>query len=166
MVSTEPILTEWGIWLPAPSLAVAQLNEQLRLSIRPELFRPVLLSRVLAKIKIVEPFCCWQWCGYCDAGYGQVYDERIKRSSQAHRYVYEKLVGPIPEGLTLEHLCRNRACCWPGHLIPMTGEDNTRAMFEARYHIHQPPLDWSLRQRPDVNRGLLIWLDRIYVNRL
>lgn len=41
-----------------------------------------------------------------------------------HRFAYELLVGPIPAGLTLDHLCRNRACVNPTHLEPVTCRDN------------------------------------------
>lgn len=37
-----------------------------------------------------------------------------------HRVTYEMFRGPIPDGLVLDHLCRVPACCWPGHLEPVT----------------------------------------------
>lgn len=43
----------------------------------------------------------------------------------AHRVAYEHLVGPIPEGLQLDHLCRNRTCVNPEHLEPVTAQENT-----------------------------------------
>lgn len=44
----------------------------------------------------------------------------------AHRWAYEFLVGEIPEGLTLDHLCRNKACVMPDHLEPVTQAENHR----------------------------------------
>lgn len=69
---------------------------------------------------------CWNWLGACDAdGYGKSSAEG--RSVRTHRYVYQALVGPIPDGLTIDHLCRNRRCCNPAHLEPVTrGENNRR----------------------------------------
>lgn len=47
-----------------------------------------------------------------------------KRSTTAHRAVYEILVGKIPDGLQIDHLCRNRGCVNPLHLEPVTREEN------------------------------------------
>jgi hypothetical protein len=64
---------------------------------------------------------CWTWHGAKDAkGYGRW------RSFGVHRVVYELLVGPIPEGLTLDHLCRNPPCVNPAHLEPVTRWENVR----------------------------------------
>lgn len=62
---------------------------------------------------------CWNWtAGTLTSGYGSF---RINnRAHVAHRYAYEQLVGPIPPGLTLDHLCRNRRCVNPAHLEPVT----------------------------------------------
>lgn len=50
----------------------------------------------------------------------------------AHRAAYELLVGPIPAGLTLDHLCRNTKCCNPAHLEPVTNAENVRRAWAAR----------------------------------
>lgn len=66
---------------------------------------------------------CWEWQGHCNAsGYGGIH--RNGRCRLAHRFVYELLIGPIPTGLSLDHLCRNRACVNPAHLEPATARVN------------------------------------------
>jgi hypothetical protein len=68
---------------------------------------------------------CWCWRGVIDRwGYGRI--TIGGRVGFAHRMSYEAFVGPIPDGLQIDHLCRNRACCNPEHLEPVTGLVNTR----------------------------------------
>jgi hypothetical protein len=63
---------------------------------------------------------CWEWVGHLTPqGYGSL-GRRL-----AHRLVYEVAVGPIPAGLQLDHLCRNRRCVNPDHLEPVTSRENT-----------------------------------------
>lgn len=66
---------------------------------------------------------CWEWNASREkAGYGSF---RLgERTVKAHRYAYELVVGPIPEGLHLDHLCRNRGCVNPDHLEPVTHRTN------------------------------------------
>ncbi len=66
---------------------------------------------------------CWEWIGYDGPnGYGRV--KLVGRNILAHRAVYEALVGTIPEGAELDHLCRNRRCVNPAHLEPVTRRVN------------------------------------------
>lgn len=66
---------------------------------------------------------CCEWQAYKkDTGYGLV---RVGgRTMQAHRASYECLVGPIPSGMEIDHLCRNRSCINPRHLEPVTKREN------------------------------------------
>lgn len=57
-------------------------------------------------------------------GYGRLHVEGSK--VWAHRYSYEMLTGPIPDGLVIDHLCRNRACVNPAHMEPVTSRENLR----------------------------------------
>lgn len=67
---------------------------------------------------------CWLWMMACSPmGYGFVSWQG--RPRLVHRVVYENLKGPIPEGLQLDHLCRQPACCNPKHLEPVTNRENT-----------------------------------------
>jgi hypothetical protein len=66
---------------------------------------------------------CWIWIGTVGTkGYGRI---AIKgKLYQAHRIVYELLVGPIPNGLQLDHVCRNRLCVNPAHCEPVDNKTN------------------------------------------
>ena len=69
---------------------------------------------------------CWNWTGYKnDGGYGIISQGRGNRF-RAHRFVYERVVGPIPAGLELDHKCRNPGCINPRHMDPTTHKINTR----------------------------------------
>ena len=75
--------------------------------------------------KIIVGDDCWEWKGMPKSGgYHQI--KVGGRNLMAHRVVYELLVGPIPEGLQLDHLCRNRWCVRPDHLEPVTPKENKR----------------------------------------
>ena len=64
---------------------------------------------------------CWNWLGYkSKTGYGRC--GRV----WAHRRAYELLIGAIPAGLEIDHLCRNRGCVNPGHMEVVTHQENQR----------------------------------------
>jgi hypothetical protein len=76
---------------------------------------------------------CWNWQGAKIYEYGTI---RIGPKNQGckrtHRAMYEVMVGPIPEGMELDHLCFNPACCNPAHLEPVT-----RLVNMQRSHAHR-----------------------------
>lgn len=81
------------------------------------------VERFHSKYKVNDETGCWDWTASKNhLGYGQYWDG--KRRAKAHRFSYEALVGPIPEGLVIDHLCRNRGCVNPAHLEPVTQRRN------------------------------------------
>ena len=76
--------------------------------------------------KVEKTDTCWLWtAGKSHDGYGFIgTGGRRAPHVYAHRYAYESLVGPIPDGLQLDHLCRVRNCVNPAHLEPVTARVN------------------------------------------
>lgn len=84
---------------------------------------------------IVDDNGCWLYQG-CrnDHGYARVRGPQFRREDgspvqknyRGHRVMYEALVGPVPEGLVIDHLCRVRHCVNPEHLEPVTRKENLR----------------------------------------
>lgn len=101
--------------------------------------RTTLDDRFWSKVEKTDG--CWNWtAGKNHYGYGSY---TIRRGdgwfrAQAHRLAYEELVGPIPDGLTIDHLCRNRACVNPEHMEPVTrGENVLRGDGASAQHSRQ-----------------------------
>lgn len=93
----------------------------------------MLPDRFVAKFHVDPESGCWLWTASLNKyGYGQF---RVRpRTRGAHRVAYEALIGPIPEGMQLDHLCRVRRCVNPAHLEPVTMAVNiARGDVEARY---------------------------------
>lgn len=89
-----------------------------------------ILARLWAKT-VETPTGCWEWCGHVKPnGYGTIQigrrNDGTRRRVHVHRVGYEELVGPIPDGHTIDHLCRNRRCWNPAHLEPVVMAENLR----------------------------------------
>ncbi len=88
-------------------------------------------ERFLAKVTIGQNSGCWIWTASIgQEGYGRFGIKSLEtgkfRIIEAHRVSYELFIGPILNGLELDHLCRVRACVNPAHLEPVTHKENCR----------------------------------------
>lgn len=118
-----------------------------------------------------EPSCgCWLWGGEVRrTGYGAVAiwgpkkNRRFvwRRRLAAHRVSYELHVGPIPDGVELDHRCRNRGCVNPDHLQPLTHDEHVAVTVERRRRDpvspgrrHQPPRFECRRGHPASERHM------------
>ena len=87
--------------------------------------RPAPEDRFWRKVDKSSPRGCWEWLGSQDGqGYGLFSLHGVTK--RAHRFAYLSLVGPIPAGLVIDHLCRNRLCVNPEHMEPVTNQENLR----------------------------------------
>lgn len=87
---------------------------------------------------------CWEWAGALNSrGYGQWGVLGVSKST--HRLAYQAIVGPIPDGMVIDHLCRVRRCCNPAHLEVVTNAENVRRGEAATksHCIHGHLLDES-----------------------
>lgn len=118
---------------------------------------PDLPQRILARVEI-SANGCWLWTGARSSGYGKVWiDGAIV---YAHRLFYERQVGSIPDGLTIDHLCRTRNCVNPAHLEPVSmlenwrrGESTSAGNARKTHCVHGHELVGdNLRVRPDGTR--------------
>lgn len=97
-----------------------------------------LKDRIIRSVKVADNGC-WNWIYRLNrAGYGLICirSDSAKHNRFAHRMAYEAFVCPIPEGMTIDHLCDNKRCCNPEHLRIATALDNyMRYVRECRKDI-------------------------------
>lgn len=97
-------------------------------------------ERIQAAIQVDADAGCWVWQRSKNPdGYGRIrFQGRVRL---AHRFAYETFVGPIPEGMELDHVrdrgCRFRHCVNPDHLEPVTSAENTRRGMAPNHLTHR-----------------------------
>jgi hypothetical protein len=104
-----------------------------------DVYDATVAARFWAKVDRRGDDDCWPWRAQVTGdGYGGFY---TGRTIGAHRVAYELVRGPIPEGLVIDHLCRNRLCVNPYHMEPVTNAENVRRGISGyvngfRTHCH------------------------------
>ena len=110
-----------SVRLPDTERTVSMLNQSTTLG------DPRLPARFWDKVRVREDGC-WEWTAQLVDGYGYFrvgsLTDGTRRHVYSHRYAYEHLVGEVPAGLQCDHLCRNRACVYPGHIDVVTCRTN------------------------------------------
>lgn len=105
-------------------------------------------SEVMRRVLIDDTSGCWNWTTtpFQNSGYGRI--KVVGRVMVAHRFAWEVLRGPIPQGMQLDHLCRNRRCVNPEHLEVVTprtnvlrGETIVAANYAKTHCHHGHPLN-------------------------
>lgn len=86
------------------------------------------------------PDACWLWLGAKTRdGYGRMAVGGTKNGwYYVHRFSYELAIGPIPDGMVMDHLCRTRNCVNPKHLEPVTNRENLRRGIRGVLTTHCP----------------------------
>lgn len=114
--------------------------------------------RFFAKLRFGPRFAgtpCLLWtAATTNGGYGHMSVRRngVKTPVRAHRWLYERWVGPIPEGMVLDHLCRNVRCVNPMHLEVVTPAENTRRAYRP---IDERSSDWAIQEHIAAARDAL-----------
>lgn len=110
------VVTFTAIEIPAALLPCSCPPPRVKLGVRSGCVH----QRFARKVRLVGD--CWQFTVVGGNGYGTFHVDGLRVN--AHRWSYRAFIGEVPDGLELDHLCRNRACANPLHLEPVTRREN------------------------------------------
>lgn len=93
-------------------------------------------EKLFKSISICQETGCWNWIGHIEKnGYGRFCYKG--KSKWAHRCAYQIIVGEIPSGLELDHLCKNTRCVNPNHLEPVSHRENMKRAGFVLAKLHK-----------------------------
>ncbi len=123
------------------------------------MIRETAAERFWSKVEQIPFHECWEWSGsHNHMGYAKF--QYMWAEIRAARFAYELLVGPIPPGLHIDHLCRNRGCVRPDHMEPVSNRENVlrgvgpSAINAAKTHcVHGHPFS-AENTRITLRRGI------------
>jgi len=96
--------------------------------------RGTIEERIASRHRVEPVTDCWTWTGaVSNRSYGSIFYQG--RMQKAHRVMWELNFGPVPKGLELDHLCRNRLCINPNHLEPVTRAENLARGIQSNQNI-------------------------------
>ena len=99
--------------------------------------------RILDNITIPIGQGCWEWTGGLQRTHGYGVVSVNNKSMGAHRLSYELFVGPIPIGKQINHLCNNKKCVAPTHIIPCSPRENILHAIAIGVHENH---HWGINQ--------------------
>jgi hypothetical protein len=103
----------------------------------------LLVQARFSRLDRTAPSDCWTWTGTKALRGSTYYGQHVwqGKKNYIHRWFYERLVGPIPEGYEIDHLCFNTLCCNPAHLeavTPRVNRQRSRKAVEQAQRTHCP----------------------------
>ena len=115
-----------------------------------------LAARLWEKVPASTADGCWEFqAARTPFGHGMIWFAGGMR--RAHRIAYELVRGPIPQGLVIDHLCLNPACCNPMHLEVVTAEENTRRAMPQILAQKGPPFKSHCKRGHPFEGENIVW---------
>ena len=138
---------------PVQAILRSRILQRLRLILTSQMIYPFSMAgrghrngTILKTLWVKDDSGCWLWVGciHKATGYGKKQWHGI--ALLAHRWMYEQRVGPIPDGMVIDHTCNVRHCVNPDHLQPMTQSENVQKCMDENRHPNKGKKYWGANE--------------------